>query len=238
MSKYQEIAAVLRNRIKNKTYPPDSLLPNQIDLVAEFGVSRMTIKKAIGILAMEGLVYAQRGSGTKVLNHPFVDKDTTTLTIYEGLSKEMAKAGRKLTSDVIDFQVAFPNKTIQEKLMLKEEQPIYSIVRLRILEDQPFILEHTYMPVHLVPNLKRSHLETSIYDYVKGDLGVQFAGAYRTISADKSSALDQKYLHCHDDDPVLEIQQIIYQKDGQPIEFSRSRNRYDMRAYSFLDVQN
>lgn len=92
MPKYQEIADILRNRIKNQTYPPDSLLPNQIALVAEFGVSRMTIKKAIGILAMEGLVYAQRGAGTKVLNHPFVDKDTTTLTIYEGLSTEMAKA--------------------------------------------------------------------------------------------------------------------------------------------------
>ncbi|WP_313540352.1 GntR family transcriptional regulator [Enterococcus sp.] len=238
MPKYQEIADILRNRIKNQTYPPDSLLPNQIDLVAEFGVSRMTIKKAIGILAMEGLVYAQRGAGTKVLNHPFVNKDTTALTIYEGLSTEMAKAGRTLTSTVIDFQVTFPDVTIQEKLMLKEEQPVYMIVRLRVLEDEPFILEHTYMPVHLVPNLTRSHLEQSIYAYVKGDLGVQFAGAYRTISADKSSAFDQQYLHCETDDPVLEIQQIVYQKDGQPIEFSRSRNRYDKRAYSFLDVQS
>ena len=48
MPKYQEIANILRTRIKNKTYPPDSLLPNQIDLVEEFQVSRMTIKKAIG----------------------------------------------------------------------------------------------------------------------------------------------------------------------------------------------
>ena len=51
--------------------------------------------------------------------------------------------------------------------MLTEEQPVYKIIRLRILEGKPFILEHTYMPVHLVPNLKRSHLETSIYQYVK-----------------------------------------------------------------------
>ena len=138
MPKYQEIANILRTRIKNKTYPPDSLLPNQTDLVEEFGVSRMTVKKAIGILAMEGLVYSQRGAGTKILNHPFLKKDTTALTVYEGLSTEMGKAGRKLVSQVIDFQVEFPDQTIQEKLMLTEEQPIYSIVRLRILEDQPF----------------------------------------------------------------------------------------------------
>ena len=74
MPKYQEIANILRTRIKNKTYPPDSLLPNQTDLVEEFGVSRMTVKKAIGILAMEGLVYSQRGAGTKILNHPILKK--------------------------------------------------------------------------------------------------------------------------------------------------------------------
>ena len=44
MPKYQEIANILRTRIKNNTYPPDSLLPNQTDLVEEFGVSRMTVK--------------------------------------------------------------------------------------------------------------------------------------------------------------------------------------------------
>lgn len=237
MPKYQEIANILRTKIKNKTYPPDSLLPNQIDLVEEFQVSRMTIKKAIGILSMEGLVYSQRGAGTKILNHPFVDRDTTTLTEYVGLSTEMRKAKRQLTSEVIDFQVAFPDKEIQEKLMLTEEQPVYKIIRLRILEGRPFILEHTYMPVHLVPNLKRSHLETSIYQYVKEELGIQFVGAYRTISADKSSLYDQKYLACDPTDPVLEIQQIVYQKNGSPIEYSRSRNRYDTRVYSYLDVQ-
>ena len=54
--------------------------------------------------------YSQRGAGTKILNHPFVDRDTTTLTEYVGLSTEMRKANRPLTSEVIDFQVAFPEQ--------------------------------------------------------------------------------------------------------------------------------
>ena len=83
--KYEEIANILRERIRSKEYPPDSFLPNQVDLVKEFGASRMTIKKAINILAMEGLVYSQRGSGTKILNHPFMQKDTSPANEYEGL---------------------------------------------------------------------------------------------------------------------------------------------------------
>lgn len=50
--KYEEIANVLRDRIRSKKYPPNSFLPNQVDLVEEFNASRMTIKKAINILAM------------------------------------------------------------------------------------------------------------------------------------------------------------------------------------------
>ncbi len=43
----------------------------------------MTIKKAINILAMEGLVYSQRGAGTKILDHPFIEKDTSPANEYE-----------------------------------------------------------------------------------------------------------------------------------------------------------
>ena len=89
--KYEEIANILRERIRSKEYPPDSFLPNQVDLVKEFGASRMTIKKAINILAMEGLVYSQRGSGTKILNHPFMQKDTSPANEYEGLSLQMKR---------------------------------------------------------------------------------------------------------------------------------------------------
>lgn len=56
MSKYEEIASIIRTRISDGTYPIDSMLPIQSDLAKEFGVSRMTIKKAIEMLTIEGLV--------------------------------------------------------------------------------------------------------------------------------------------------------------------------------------
>ncbi|MGM9902628.1 GntR family transcriptional regulator [Enterococcus sp. 10A9_DIV0425] len=238
MPKYEEIANILRDRIRSKEYPPNSFLPNQVDLVEEFHASRMTIKKAINILAMEGLVYSQRGSGTKILSHPFLNKDTSPANEYEGLSLQMKRRQRSLTSQIIQFDVEFPNEFIQERLMIDAEQPVYNIHRLRILDNEPYILEHTFMPVNLVPGLKKEHLLSSIYDYLHKELNVHFAGAYRAISADKSSLFDQKYLNCAETDPVLEVQQVVYLKDGQPIEYSSSRNRFDVRNYSLLDVRS
>ncbi|MEI5989769.1 GntR family transcriptional regulator [Enterococcus crotali] len=234
--KYEEIADTLRERIKNNVYKTDTLIPNQTDLVKEFNVSRMTVKKAIGILVMEGLLYSQRGAGTKVLNRSFWDKDTSPANEYDGLSKQMHDRHKKLRSQVILFEVEFPSKEVQERLAISEEQPVYKIIRLRILEDEPFILEHTYMPCDLVPGLTTDILKDSIYTYVKEQLSLDFAGAYRNIQADKSDEYDQEYLKCKKDDPVLEVQQVVYSKNGRPIEFSCSRNRYDQRSYSILNV--
>ncbi|AYW50136.1 GntR family transcriptional regulator [Tetragenococcus halophilus] len=237
MPKYIEIANILRERIFNKTYPTSSLLPNQNELTKEFSVSRMTLRKALNILTMEGLIYSRRGDGTKVLNHPFFNKDTSTLTKYEGLSTEMQESNRTLTSQSIEFQVEFPDENLRHYLMLNAEEPVYKIIRLRLLEGQPFVLEHTYMSVNKVPGLKREHIEGSIYDYLKKELNIKFGGAYRNISADKSSFYDQKYLSCTETDPVLEIEQIVYQENGIPVEYSRSRNRFDVRSYTYHDIK-
>lgn len=234
--KYELIADVLRDRIKTRVYPPDSMLPNQTDFVEEFQVSRMTIKKAIGILVMEGLVYAQQGLGTKVLNNSFWSKYASPANVYQGLSKQMKKEKRDLQSQVILFEVIFPDKKIQERLLIDESQPVYKIIRLRIIDEEPSVLEHTYMSCDLIPGLTFAILEKSIYHYIQHSLHLIIAGAYRNFQAAKPDPYDQQYLNCQKDDPILEVEQVVYLKDGRPLEYSRSRNRYDTRSYSILDI--
>lgn len=238
MLKYVEIADIIRERIKNQTYPTGSLLPNQVDLVTEFNVSRMTIKKAINILIMEGLVLSKRGAGTKVLDPSFWGKDTSPVDQYQGLSYQMKQRGRKLTSQIIRFQVSLPTDRAQKMLKLADGEEVYDIIRLRLLDEQPYILEHSFMPVKLVPGLKEAHLLASIYDYLLGDLGMRFSGVFRTIQADKSHELDQTYLECGIHDPILEVEQVVYLENGVPVDYSTSHNRYDVRAYSMLDLKN
>ena len=166
MPKYVEIADVLRKRIKDGTYPKESFLPHQTELVKEFGVSRMTIKNAINILIMEGLLLSKRGSGTKVLNHSFWDRDTSSVNEYKGLSYQMKMQKRDLQSQVITFEVCFPDSRVQEMLKVAAEEPVYHVIRLRILDGQPYILEHSFMPVDLVTGLTKEILHRSVYDYL------------------------------------------------------------------------
>ena len=64
--KYQEVADQLRRRIAAGVYPPGAPLPAEPALMAEFSVSRGTVREAIGQLRNEGLVITEQGRGSHV----------------------------------------------------------------------------------------------------------------------------------------------------------------------------
>jgi GntR family transcriptional regulator len=232
--KYETIANEIRKRILKGTYPIESLIPDQISLAEEFDVSRMTMKKALDILAMEGLIYRQRGSGTFVMKTALLNQQDSAVNEYEGLTKQLS--GQEVTSKVVQFNVEFPSEEMMNHLMIEKNQPVYNLIRLRLVNGKPYVLEHTYMPTDLAAGLTEEILEQSIYRYIHEKLDLHFGGAFRKIHADKSSKYDQEYLDCKVDDPVLEVEQVVYLKDGRPFEYSKSRHRYDTRSYTISDI--
>lgn len=233
MTKYEMIAGKIRQRIREEVYPVDSLIPDQVSLAKEFKVSRMTVKKAMDILELEGLILRKRGAGTFVKKTALSEGLTASIMEYEGLTKQLAN--QEVKSQVISFKLDFPNELTQEKLMLDKHDPIYKIIRLRVVDDAPYILEHTIMNANLIPGINEDILHQSIYDYIHKELNLQFGGAHRIIQADKASEYDQKYLDCNEHDPILEIEQVVYLEDGTPFEYSRSRNKYNTRSYNVVD---
>ena len=79
-------------------------------------------------------------------------------------------------------------------------------------------------------------LHHSIYQYIQNELKLEIGDAIRKISAQKSDAYDQKYLDCAKDDPILELEQQVYLKDGRIFEFSQTRQRYDRGSFLFTNI--
>ncbi len=229
-AKYLEVADELRKRIRQGIYDKQKPLPDQETFAQEFNVSRLTVKKAFDGLERQGLVFKQSGLGTFVAGDiPIKEKLDAPANAFIGLRKQLGKDAVK--SQIIHFSVEFPNEQMQKNLEIKKTEPVYDILRLRLYNDKPLILEHTYMPVKLVPDLDESILHKSIYDYIHKNLNLKFGHAYRKIRATKPDKYDQKYLQAKKDDPILELEQIIWLTNGQPIEYSVSKNRYDTRDY-------
>ena len=233
-AKYLGVVQTIVSRIKAGTYQPGDLLPNQQTLANELGVSRLTVKKALDGLERKGIIYKQSGLGTFVSSDiPIRSKIDSPANVFTGLMELMKTDDIK--SKIIKFSVGFPNKQIQKNLNLTSSDPVYNIIRLRLVDDNPLVIEHTYMPVNLVPNLNTDILHSSIYNYIHQKLKLKFGHAYRKIKATKSDEYDQKYLAAKKDDPMLELEQIVWLTNGKPIEYSISRNRYDQRDYTIIE---
>ena len=234
MKKYEAVAEKIKKRIFDGTYQPRTLLPNQLELADEFNVSKITVKRALDYLESIGLLYKQSGLGTYVLgNISLMGENDSPVGAFQGLKSQL---GDRVSSQVIKFEVTFPTKDLCRRLDIKETEPVYQITRLRLLDKQPFIIEHSYMPVRLVPSLSEDVLEQSIYKYIHQKLQIKFGGAFRKINADRADQYDIKYLGAKKDTPILEVEQIVWTSNGQNIEYSRSRNLYNKRSYTVVET--
>lgn len=235
MKKYELVANNIKKQIISKYYAKGHILPDQQTLAHDFNVSKITIKNALDILANEGFVLKTSGFGTVVIGPStlITDKDAPASN-FEGLTTQ--EGADRVSSRVIKFDLEFPNDKVKKNLNLNGEEPVYHIIRLRLLDKAPFILENTYMPVNLVPGLTQSVLESSIYAFIRDSLHLKFAGIARNIQARQAGSLDISYLNVTEDTPILEVEQIVWLVNGTPIEYSTSRNASNKRAYYLFET--
>lgn len=226
MNKYQSISLEMRQRIKDGNYPIDQPIPDEISLAKEFGCSRMTMKRALDILVMEGLLYRKRGHGTFIVQSAIQNSRVNVIS-NEALGLSNLIKDKKITSKMIKFEVQFPTTEVAKHLAIDMKTPVYYLIRLRMIDDEPYVMEKTYMPTTLIPGIKDEVLHGSIYRYIQEDLGLTIAGSHRKIRACKSDELDQEHLECLPDDPILEVEHVGFLNNGVPFEYSFSRHRYD-----------
>jgi GntR family transcriptional regulator len=236
MNKYEVISNEMRKRIGEGKYSLDGPIPDELSLAKEFDCSRMTMKKALDILVLEGLLYRKRGHGTFIVKSGFQDSHINVVDT-ENLGLTGLLKNKKISSKIVLFDVLFPSEVIASHLSIDVKTPVYHIIRQRNVEGDPYVVERTYMPTTLIPDINEEVLNGSIYSHISNTLGLSVAGAHRKIRADKSGELDHLYLDCASDDPVLEVEQVAFLNTGKPFEYSFSRHRYDKFVFKTVSIR-
>ncbi|KXZ17453.1 GntR family transcriptional regulator [Bacillus nakamurai] len=236
MNKYERIANEMRTRIKSNVYAIDQPIPDELTLAEEFGCSRMTMKRALDTLAAEGLLFRKRGHGTFIIQSAMQDEHVHVVS-NEILGLSNLLKGKDIKSRVIRFEVQFPSQEVAAHLAIDEKTPVYYVVRLRIVEGEPYVLEKTYMPTSLIPGINDEVLNHSIYDHITNGLHLKIAGTHRKIRACKSDQMDQQYLACQSDDPILEVEHVGFLDNGTPFEYSFSRHRHDKFVVTSVNIK-
>ena len=221
MLKYESIAADLSRSIEDGTLKPNDKLPTVVELCDLYGVSKITVKRAFDLLTEKGLISSRRGSGTFVKNTTELfeqtgieptkgapgEKDSFSFSQSDkaaGFTKEHEGDDRTVTSIVYDFSIVNPPENVARHLNIHPEDFAYYHCRVRCLDDDPMVIEYTYMPIDLIPGLKISSF-------------------HRILRAVPATEEEAERLHTKPGVPMLEIEQIGFLDDGTPFEYSISR---------------
>ncbi|CAM3126426.1 MULTISPECIES: GntR family transcriptional regulator [Leuconostoc] len=225
MSLYQEIAKHLRQKIEDGNYQPGEALPRQTDLASEYNTSRVTIQKALDMLFNDNLIIRKQGSGTFV--SPTYSSALDIISSQYGGTTQLFSGKADVSTQVLHFEIRLPTNEESKQLNISTTVPVYDIYRLRKLDQEPYELTKSIMPLSVISNLTQEVAEHSIFSFIQNDLKMAIGSAVRRISADKATDDDIKYLDCLKEDPILQITQTVSLKDGRIFEYSHTRHRYD-----------
>jgi len=236
---YQRIITSLKKAIDDGEFS-DMRLPDERSLAESYSVSRSSIKRALGLMADQGIIFKKRGSGTFV--NPLYLKQGSSFNYSGknlGITDSFNSNGQKPSVKVLSFDVIHPTKDLQDSLFLKPTEFVYSFKRLRFLDDVPFMIETGYIPIKLAPELSEQIASESIFNYVESELGKEVNKTYLNISAEPSDDEGKQLLHLADNEPIGLMEGIFFLDDGTPFEFSTMKLHYKYFKYdSFVDLAN
>ncbi len=228
MLKYQAIANDIRQKINDGIYKPDDQLPLTSELENTYHVSKMTIKRALDHLEAAGLIVKRRGSGTFVKGLASNDLDKLTQHSSQqlfGMSKVFA--GHNVVSKILAFEVITAPAEVMAKLRLDDDSFVYHIVRVRFLDGKPLSLETSYMPISLIPDLRRQHAEHSIFSYIRDTLHLNIQSAHRIVQVRGANELESKEMSLAPGSPVAVVRETYFLSNGLPFNYSITTHEPD-----------
>lgn len=229
---YRKILADLKQRIQNDEFPTQKL-PDERSLMVEYDVSRSTVKRALNIMANQGIIFKKRGSGTFI--NPLYQKNQTIFQ-YEGSNlgvTDSFKSDGKIPSiKLLEFRVIPASEELQTELFLNPGDFVYEIKRLRSFDDQPFMIELGYIPIKVAPGLSVETVEGSIFNFLESSTGKTVTKSFMTIAAEPSTTEDQELLNLKPVEPVGIMEGIFFLDDGTPFEVSNMRLHYKYLNYN------
>ncbi|GGJ98408.1 HTH-type transcriptional repressor YvoA [Lentibacillus kapialis] len=224
---YMQIADDIRNKILNEEYKINSKIPTEDMIVEQYDVSRMTGRQAVTELVNEGLVYRVHGKGVFVSRK----KLERNLNRLNGFYEDMKEKGYTPGSKIIKFHKRLPTQREQHILLMKSNQEVYYIRRIRYIDDIPIALQSLIVPVHRVPNLDCIDLnQRSFYSYLEEN-GTPLKKAEQRMEAIMAPEIANE-MDISPKLPFFYFERISCDKNEVPLELLSSYFRGDQYSYA------
>jgi GntR family transcriptional regulator len=220
--KYIAVRDALKERFGQA--PVGSQVPTEGQLCAEYGVSRITLRKAVDYLVAEGSLVREQGRGTFIAEPPVAHRYSTSLgDDIGGFHVDMTNAGFAVQTRVLRQSIEPAADDAARRLELEPGTPVISLLRLRSVDGAVNHLVETTLPGKRFATIEHLSLdEQSLYAHMKSALGVTFGRAEFVVEVQYATAEQAELLQVSDSDPLLVTSSTVFDQNDVPIVWGRS----------------
>jgi GntR family transcriptional regulator len=208
--RYQEIAEAIRERVQTGDFQAGGVLPSESELSAEYGVSRVTVRRALEVLRDELLLDARQGFGWFVATDPVRQRMGRLRTI----EAQLAESGLLPERRILEFGFVAADKATRAVLGPGEH---LRVRRVNVADGAPFAVVTVWCPSRLAHHLSRADVERSPFYEL---LGIALGGATQTIGAAAASPSDAEVLQIPVGSPVLRCERVTRDSAGVAVLYS------------------
>ncbi|MBA3781925.1 MAG: GntR family transcriptional regulator [Nocardioides sp.] len=230
---HAQVAAELRRRIAKGVYPIDGLVPSEATLTAEFEVSRGTMRQALAALRSEGLIGGGQGKPPVVRSASLAQPFETFLSFTSWAEQ----AGRVPGQRTIEVARRGADPRAADALDVEEGDPVVEVLRLRLLDGMPAMLERSAF----VEDIGRLLFDidtdkTSIYASLT-ELGVDLYTGRHTFDAVAADDTDARLLEVTPGSPLLRERRRASTRDGRPLEYGDDRYLPNLVSFTIVNTR-
>lgn len=214
---YEQLKIIIKNNIMNKVYKVGEQLPNETELGRIYGISRITVRRALKELAKEGLLEIKQGKGT------FVKGSKLNLKIMDlgGFNDALSDAEHSISTKILEKKIIKATDEIAEIFELPEGFEVLKLKRLIIDDDEPLCIDIAYFPIDIFPGIYEKITDNvSTFNIMKKEYGAEMCKAYKEFSIVIAQKEFSDILNCSPTEPLFSVRKVIYDSHKKPIHFS------------------
>src|SRR5580700_1484715 len=222
---YSRVETVLANEIADGDLKVGDQLPTEDSLIARFGVSRITVRRAIQNLVSRGLVEIRRGKGTFVA----APKITQELKELSGFVEDMHALGRKPTARVVSKEVVTADATVAGQRALMKGERVVRIRRVRLADGIPLSYDETYLPLEIGKKIIADNLKVEpIFSLLERKYDVPLIEAEYKLDAVAAETDVAAALKVKRRSPIFRIERTSYSTGSRPVDYETLYYRGDL----------
>ncbi|HOT91872.1 MAG TPA: GntR family transcriptional regulator [Anaerolineae bacterium] len=216
---YRQLYQQLRQQIETGALKVGDRLPSARRLAAEYGICRLTARKAIEMLAHDGYIYVQQGKGAFVIR---------TERLYPIVPFSPLDGAPALSRRIVSVETVSADPSLAERLGLLPGDKVARLEQVEYLADVPVVLSISWLPYELCAAVLESGKPcASLTDVLEKSLDIPLWRTEETAQAVLATAHELELLELSAPAPLLLIQRTTYAAPGRIVEYARVAYRAD-----------